>query len=183
MMKHQLDQVEAAAATTAGLTALDGVASTMMVSHYSKQEAWSHKSVLDKHENTNKENSRNREPGCIYTIEYWMWLNTIEYANSESSSLFLNKPSVERQLCIVNQSFAVVKKQQWGDQTNKFRSTPSRDFEVTLVGVVAHPIKTHVDGFRLLLFYGTIDDVIGGRVVCLQQRHRVYVAQFGESCA
>jgi hypothetical protein len=34
MTSHQLDQV---AATTAGLTALDGVAS-MMVSHYSKQE-------------------------------------------------------------------------------------------------------------------------------------------------
>jgi hypothetical protein len=26
--------------------------------------------LLDKHENLNKENPRNREPGCIYTIEY-----------------------------------------------------------------------------------------------------------------
>jgi hypothetical protein len=26
--------------------------------------------VLDKHENRSKENPRNREPGCIYTIEY-----------------------------------------------------------------------------------------------------------------
>jgi hypothetical protein len=26
--------------------------------------------VLDEHENSNKENPRNREPGCIYTIEY-----------------------------------------------------------------------------------------------------------------
>jgi hypothetical protein len=28
------------------------------------------KMVLDKHENSNKENPRNREPGCIYMIEY-----------------------------------------------------------------------------------------------------------------
>jgi hypothetical protein len=31
---------------------------------------------------------------------------------------------VERQLCIVNRGYAIVTKQQWGDQTNKFRSTP-----------------------------------------------------------
>jgi hypothetical protein len=42
--------------------------------------------VLDKHDNSNKENPRNREPGCIYTIEY---------ANSESSSLFFYNPSRE----------------------------------------------------------------------------------------
>jgi hypothetical protein len=36
MMRHQLDQDPA---TIAGLTALDGVASMMMVSHYSKREA------------------------------------------------------------------------------------------------------------------------------------------------
>jgi hypothetical protein len=29
-----------------------------------------HKGLLDEHENSNKENPRNREPGCIYTIEY-----------------------------------------------------------------------------------------------------------------
>jgi hypothetical protein len=68
MMSHQLDQAEATAATAAGLTALNGVAS-MMVSHYSKQEEWSHRSVLDEHENSSKENL-NGEPGCIYTIEY-----------------------------------------------------------------------------------------------------------------
>jgi hypothetical protein len=38
MTSHQLDQVYATAATTAGLTMLNGAAS-MMVSHYSKQEA------------------------------------------------------------------------------------------------------------------------------------------------
>jgi hypothetical protein len=42
--------------------------------------------VLDEHENSNKENPRNREPGCIYTIEY---------ANCESSSLFFYNPSRE----------------------------------------------------------------------------------------
>jgi hypothetical protein len=42
--------------------------------------------LLDEHENSNKENPRNREPGCIYTIEY---------ANSESSSLFFYNPSRE----------------------------------------------------------------------------------------
>jgi hypothetical protein len=26
--------------------------------------------VLDAHENSNKENPTNREPGCIYTVEY-----------------------------------------------------------------------------------------------------------------
>jgi hypothetical protein len=62
MMRHQLDQVPAR-------NALDGVAS-MMVSHYLKREASSHRSVLDEHENSNKGNPRNREPGCIYTIEY-----------------------------------------------------------------------------------------------------------------
>jgi hypothetical protein len=42
--------------------------------------------LLDEHENSNKENPRNREPGCIYTIEY---------ANSESSSLFFYNPNRE----------------------------------------------------------------------------------------
>jgi hypothetical protein len=58
--------------------------------------------LLDEYENSNKENPRNREPGCIYTIEY---------ANSESSSLFFYNP-VERQLCIVNRGYTIVTKQQ-----------------------------------------------------------------------
>jgi hypothetical protein len=32
----------------------------------------------------------------------------IEYANSESSSLFFYNPCVERQLCIVNRGYAIV---------------------------------------------------------------------------
>jgi hypothetical protein len=110
--------------------------------------------VLDEHENSNKENPRNGEPGCIYTIkyriqlnmhmrtptkrtrgtespdafiglniEYHCILNTIEYANSESSSLFFYNPYVERQLCIVNQGYAIVTEQQSLDRTNTFRST------------------------------------------------------------
>jgi hypothetical protein len=42
--------------------------------------------LLDEHENSNKENPRNRELGYIYTIEY---------ANSESSSLFFYNPCRE----------------------------------------------------------------------------------------
>ena len=53
-------------------------------------------------------------------------LNTIEYVNSESGSLFFYNLNVERQLCIVNQGYAIVTKQQCeGDRTNKFRSTLS----------------------------------------------------------
>ena len=52
-----------------------------------------------------------------------MWLNTIEYANSESSSLSFCNLCVERQLCIVNRGCAIVTEQQWLDRTNKFRST------------------------------------------------------------
>jgi hypothetical protein len=103
MTRHRLDQVPA----------LDWVAS-MMLSHYLKQEAWSHRSVLDKHENP-----RNREPGCIYTIEYWIRLN-MWIVRVTHFSLITN---VERQLCIVNRGYAIVTKQQWGDRTNKFRST------------------------------------------------------------
>jgi hypothetical protein len=58
--------------------------------------------LLDKHDNSSKADPRNREPGCIYTIEY---------ANSESSSLFFNN-HVERQLCIVNRGYPIVTKQQ-----------------------------------------------------------------------
>jgi hypothetical protein len=47
------------------------------------------KPLLDEHENSNRENPRNREPRCIYTIEY---------ANSESSSLFFY--NVERNLFV-----------------------------------------------------------------------------------
>jgi hypothetical protein len=57
---------------------------------------------LDEHDNSKKENPRNGEPGCM---------NTIEYANSESSSLFFNSLNVESQLCIVNGGYAIVTKQ------------------------------------------------------------------------
>jgi hypothetical protein len=120
MTRHRLDQVPA----------LDGVAS-MMVSQYSKREAWSHRSVLDEHENSKKENPwnrepkrRNREPGCIYTIEYWIQLN-MRIVRVAHFSFTIH---VERQLCIVNWGYAIVTKQQWGDGTNKFCSTVSADW-------------------------------------------------------
>jgi hypothetical protein len=75
--------------------------------------------VLDEHENLNKEPEEQRTRMHLYD---WT-LNTIEYANSESSSVFFYNPCVERQLCIVNRGYAIVTKQQWGDQTNKFCST------------------------------------------------------------
>jgi hypothetical protein len=59
--------------------------------------------LLDEHENSNKENPRNREPGCIYTIEY---------VNSESVAHFSFITQVERQLCIVNRGYAIVTEQQ-----------------------------------------------------------------------
>jgi hypothetical protein len=63
--------------------------------------------MLDGHENSSKENSNRepgQEPGCM---------NTIEYANSESGSLFFyNLVNVERQLCIVDRGYAIVTKQQ-----------------------------------------------------------------------
>jgi hypothetical protein len=39
-------------------------------------------------------------------------MNTIEYANSESGSLFFYNLNVERQLCIVDRGYAIVTKQQ-----------------------------------------------------------------------
>jgi hypothetical protein len=40
-----------------------------MLSLESARDCWE-RVLLDEHENSNKENPRNREPGCIYTIEY-----------------------------------------------------------------------------------------------------------------
>jgi hypothetical protein len=59
--------------------------------------------LLDENENSSKTDARNREPRWIYTIEY---------ENSETSSLFFNNPSVERHLCIVNRGYAIVAEQQ-----------------------------------------------------------------------
>jgi hypothetical protein len=50
----------------------------------------------------------------------WIWLNMWIV---RVSSLFFYNPCVESQLCIVNRDYAIVTKQQWVDQTNKFCST------------------------------------------------------------
>jgi hypothetical protein len=42
--------------------------------------------------------------------------------NSESSSLFFNNPSVERQLCIVNRGFTIV--------TEQVQSVPTSSMEL-----------------------------------------------------
>jgi hypothetical protein len=77
--------------------------------------------LLDKHENSDKANPRNREPRCIYTIEYWIRLNMQLVRVAHFSFL----SHVERQLCLVDRGYAIVTKQQWGDCTNTFRSTNS----------------------------------------------------------
>ncbi len=55
------------------------------------------------------------------------------------------------------------------------------DIKVALIGSVTDPIKAHVDSFRRLLFHGSVDDAIGGGVVCLEGGCRLVVAHFGES--
>jgi hypothetical protein len=100
---------------------------------------------IEDHENSNKENLRNREPGCIYTIEYWIQLNIMRivrvahfsfithverqlcivnrgYAIVTEQHHFSFITHVERQLCIVNGGYAIVTEQQWLHQTNEFRS-------------------------------------------------------------
>ena len=57
------------------------------------------------------------------------------------------------------------------------------DIEVALIGSVADPIEAHVDCFRRLLLDGSIDDAVGGRIVCLERGCRLFVAHFGKSCA
>jgi hypothetical protein len=59
---------------------------------------------------TGNENGKNREPECIDTIEYWIWLHMMIV---RVSSLFFNNPHVQRQLCIVNRGYAIVTEQQW----------------------------------------------------------------------
>jgi hypothetical protein len=79
-----------------------GVAS-MMVSHCSKQEAWSHRSVLDEHENSSRENLSG-EPGCMNTIEYWiLLLNTMMH--SESKLTFLEYPKC-RETILLNETYS-----------------------------------------------------------------------------
>ena len=49
------------------------------------------------------------------------------------------------------------------------------DEELTLACAVANPIKAHVDRFRLFLFDGVVGEAVGGRVVNLDWRGRLWV--------
>jgi hypothetical protein len=66
--------------------------------------------LLEEHENSSKENP-NGEPGCMNTIDYWIWLNNMTMVRV--SSLFFHNPCIERQLSIVNRGYAIVTEQQW----------------------------------------------------------------------
>jgi hypothetical protein len=63
-------------AMVANISGQPGVANLLFYEHENSNK-----------ENSNKENPKNREPRCIYTIEY---------ANSERSSLFIYNPCAER---------------------------------------------------------------------------------------
>ena len=49
------------------------------------------------------------------------------------------------------------------------------DEELTLDCAVAYPIKAHVDGFRLSLLDGVVGEAVGGGVVYLDWRGRLWV--------
>ena len=57
------------------------------------------------------------------------------------------------------------------------------DEELTLTCAVTYPIKLHVDRFRSFLFDGVIGKAVGGGVVLLDWRGRLWVPQFAESGA
>ena len=54
------------------------------------------------------------------------------------------------------------------------------DEELTLACAVAYPIKAHVDRFRSFLLDGVVGEAVGGGVVDLDWRGRLWVPQFAE---
>ena len=54
------------------------------------------------------------------------------------------------------------------------------DEELTLTCAVAYPIKAHVDCFRSFLIDGVVGEAVGGGVVYLDWRDRLWVPQFAE---
>jgi hypothetical protein len=59
----------------------------------------------------------------VAVISHDLSLSQMDVSPPCYSRLFFNLTHVERQLCVVNGGYAIVTKQQCGDQTNKFRST------------------------------------------------------------
>ena len=54
------------------------------------------------------------------------------------------------------------------------------NFELALFHSVLEPIKSHVNGFAVLLFYSSIDYAIGGGVISFDWCWRLRMAQFFE---
>ena len=54
------------------------------------------------------------------------------------------------------------------------------DEELTLDCAVAYPIKAHVDCFRSFLLDDVVGEAVGGGVVNLDLRGRLWVPQFAE---
>ena len=49
------------------------------------------------------------------------------------------------------------------------------DMEVSLFRPVSQPIEAHVHCLRSLLFDGVVDDSLGGTIICLDWRGRLWV--------
>ena len=49
------------------------------------------------------------------------------------------------------------------------------DEELTLSCAIAYPVKSHIDRFRSFLFDGVVGEAVGGRVVNLDWRGRLWV--------
>ena len=64
------------------------------------------------------------------------------------------------------------------DQVSDARLTV--DKELTLACAVEYPIKAHVDLFRSFLLDGAVGEAVGGGVVDLDWRGRLWVPQFAE---
>ena len=54
------------------------------------------------------------------------------------------------------------------------------DEELTLACAVAYPIKAHVDRFRSFLLDGVVGKAVGGEVVDLDWRGRLWVPHFAK---
>ena len=54
--------------------------------------------------------------------------------------------------------------------------------KLALASAVLKPIKTHVDGFRPLLFDGVIDKALGSGVIHLEGRGRLWMSEFNKGC-
>jgi hypothetical protein len=57
------------------------------------------------------------------------------------------------------------------------------DMELVLLGPIADPVETHINGLGPLLFYGSIDDAISCGIVGAKRRGWLLVSEFDQCCA